>query len=94
MSFVIDDDRVRELLRETVEQYVVTSTQVDAPSIEVELPSADVFGTVSMVPVSYSAEHLRETFLSIRRKIVESGSPLLTAEEIDHELDESRGPQL
>jgi hypothetical protein len=89
MSLSIDSDKVRQELSRTQESYAVFVHNIDLGSFTFEQPSAPVYGTTSEVP--YDVRQAKERYLSLRKQITESGTPLLDAGALEREIDEIKG---
>jgi hypothetical protein len=85
----IDSEKVKEALLHTEEPYAVFVHHIDLGSMAFELPSASVYGTTTEVP--YDVQRAKKRFLSLRKKITESGTILLKPEELEREIDEIKG---
>jgi hypothetical protein len=90
MLLSIDKSKIDKMLAETPKHYVVTSSHMDAPQIAMaEASSACVYGTISNpTPIT---EKARQRLLTLRQKIVESGTALLGTEALEREVDDIRG---
>jgi hypothetical protein len=90
MSFVIDESKVRRLLEKMGgKPYTVTASNLGA-SVEHFPPplfSSGVFSTVSAALPSMSSD-TRDKLSDLRQRIVESGTRLMTTEELDSEIAE------
>jgi hypothetical protein len=92
MLLAIDEDKVDELLRASGQRYAISIAGLE-PMIENSVPyyqnmsaSGIVFGERSaMLPKS------REHLMEIRSRIVTSGEPLKSADELAREIEEMRG---
>lgn len=83
-------EKIDELLRSSRLSYEVRSFSIAPVDMRpVGLESSEVGGTMFGLPVFTS--DTREHLLSLRRKIVESGVPLKSPDELDQEIDEIRG---
>lgn len=83
-------DKIDEALRSIKAPYQVCAfnlTPMEAPQLTLE--SSEVSSTAFGLPV-FTPE-TREYLLSLRRRIVESGLPLKSEQELDLEIDEMRG---
>lgn len=92
MSFVINEEKVAELLKSSNAGYSASGSEI-SPTIENYVPiysTMVVSGTsfASSYPVSKEA---REQLLTIRRRIVKSGKTLKSADELTEEIAGMRG---
>jgi hypothetical protein len=93
MSFVIDESKVRRLLEKTGgKAYTVTVSNLGASVEHFPHPlfSSGVFSTVSAALPSMSSD-TRDKLSDLRQRIVESGTRLMTTEELDNEIAERKG---
>lgn len=97
MSFVIDENAIRHILeqRQAGNGYTVTPSNLPAfPSTETLdplFPMMVISGTTASIDLgpqmsSDTIARLRD----LRQRIVESGSPLMTTEELDREISERK----
>lgn len=92
MLLSIDEAKVRESLKLTCKpEYVITSSHLAPTALPpIPHPSLCIGGTI-MVTVPSPGTDVREYILSLRRDIVDSGTPLKTVEELEAEIDEIKG---
>jgi hypothetical protein len=91
MLLSIDKEKINELLANTPQFYTVTSSHMESAQIKTEPPSISVYGTTSNLPFDVTSG--RKRLLSLRSKIIESGTKLLDAEALRREIDEIKGRQ-
>src|SRR5690242_1919264 len=96
MSFVIDENAVRRLLEEKggANTYTVTASNLLVSSMDPSpnpMFSMGIYGTTAsaMMEPRMSPETV-ERLRSLRQRIVESGSPLMTTEELDSEITQRK----
>jgi hypothetical protein len=87
MSFAIDDAKVKKLLESSPTDYESPSGSplnvgIDNYTNTPIYPSLPAGGTIP--------EGTREHLLALRRKIEESGTPLISADELESEIREMR----
>jgi len=93
MSFVIDEDAIQRILeKQGVNAYTVTAFNLGVPIEPSPVPlfPNGVSSTVSVALPNMSFETI-EKLLDLRKRIVDSGSHLLTTEELDNEVAERKG---
>jgi hypothetical protein len=99
MSFVIDEDAVRQILERGSKSYTVTASNLRIASAE---PAASHLplgmGIASTTVSSFTLQpqmtpQTRERLFDARRRIEQSGARLLTTEELDNEIAERKGKQ-
>jgi len=91
MSLTIDEEKVRESLKVAPKvQYVVTVSHLVSTVPDAQVSSSSISGAIMFAAQSNTVE-ARKHLLSLRRRIEESGTPLKTQEELDGEIDETRG---
>ena len=91
MSFVIDENKVEELLRSSEPTYTV-SVAPGGAAVENHRSCygyTGIDGTVALSPATVS-EEARGYLMSLRRKIEESGKPLQSADALANEIDRTR----
>ncbi len=93
---MIDEQSVQRMLSENRQQYIVTSSNVGmAEALEpIAAPDHAIFGTSSSAEVRMmSPEDAKIRLLSLRKRIEDSGVPLLGEEELQREIDATKGRQ-
>jgi hypothetical protein len=89
MLLSIDRNKIEEELRHTPRGYTIFSLHTETNPISEQSQTISISGTSSDVPFDSKKAH--EHLLSLRRRIIESNSPLLDAEAVQREMDEFRG---
>ena len=89
MSFSIDQKKIDAELAKTPPAYTVTPCNLEIPSVSYELPTVNVNSAVTAMPPGL--ERARERFLILRQRIIDRGSSPLSNDELDREIDETRG---
>lgn len=89
----INEAKVAELLKTSNKGFVVSSSDLPIASENYKPAypaTSEASGTAYSAPVLITAE-TRDTLMSARRKIEESGIPLKKADALTREIDEMRG---
>lgn len=93
MLLSISQKKIDELLASNPPLYTVTPSSledVDVSAINFEIPSANVYSTVT--EMSPEAERYRDRVLSLRQHIIDRGeNPASSPEELERIIDETRG---
>jgi hypothetical protein len=90
MLLSIDSEKVKEQLAKTSPAYIVTPSNLEPPiEMTYELPSAEVHGTLSGMPPDLERAH--ERLWALRNRIIHSGRKPLSPQELEREIDETRG---
>ncbi len=95
MSFVIDENKIEELLKSADQRYTVTVApggavvETRAENHRSYYDYEGISGTVAAVPLSLS-EETRDQLMTIRRRIEESGAPLKSANVLAREIERMR----
>ena len=92
MLFVIDEEKVKEMVESSGTTYAISSGSEMKPTIENTgfYRNVPAFGMTSGGRVAVPME-AREHLMEIRSRIVSSGEPLKSADELTTEIEEMRG---
>lgn len=97
MSFLIDESAVRRILeKRSGNMYTVTASNLIDLAIDPSPPPlfpSGISSTVSVEMPHMSSETIGRLF-ELRQQIVESGTHLMTTEELDYEVAERKGRRL
>jgi hypothetical protein len=89
MLLSIDPEKVREQLA-TPPAYTVTwSSKLETPPIHYDPVSVNIYSTTTAMPIDM--ERARARLLSLRQSLIESGVKPLSTENLEREIDETRG---
>lgn len=89
MLLSIDATKVEEQLGRSRPSYTVTACNLEVAAGDSDQPSTTVVSTVVAMPPEL--ELARERLIRLRQNLIQRGQPLLSAEDLDRELDETRG---
>jgi hypothetical protein len=89
MSLLINSQKVRERLEDAQRFFNLPLSAENVEHIEPTMPTAEIYGTLSIIPREF--EKSRERLLALRQHLVGKGQKLLSDEELDKEIDDTRG---
>lgn len=95
MSFVIDEEKVAELLKSSDPTYTVSIATVGATA-ENRTPYYGYMGVSGTVSVDHAtaSKEVRDRLMTIRGRIEKSGRLLQSPDDLTKEIDEMRGGSL
>ena len=89
MLLSIDQNKIVEQLAKSPPAYTVTPNNLEPASVGYEPPTAEVHSTATLV--SPDVERARRLLLTLRERVIENGRKPLSADELEREIDETRG---